>query len=387
MGFPGIRFLGAALAVCAAASTAFAQDGAITVNTKATSTAIRSWLVSDDPRLVAWGAYFAGENQDRTALAPMIAFVDAWQPPKGDSDKDGNQNKMAMTEVLDALIQLKAQVSPEGVAEVAKAFPEQASILAARLPLDEAAPLLECWYAKREDVKRPVLPRIAAMLLAKGPPEGFAASVLAEAHERYSIMVVDPGVGGGFGGSSLCGTGIKLPTPGWPPLYQYRLEENGSDPEAAPLIEGGGDRVTYRRTQEGGSCRSIEALDDRTRHALLAEMLGVKSDAMSWQPWNREWYAWEGGRGYLLHLGELVDGQETSFRDTVAELEARGFLSPSEAAKVRPTLTVAVRDERGVKEPLPEFETRDPRTKVVDESRPAEEQGEAAAVPANEPQR
>jgi len=44
---------------------------------QATSANIQTWLESKDPRLIAWGAYFARENNDMAALelaAQLISF-------------------------------------------------------------------------------------------------------------------------------------------------------------------------------------------------------------------------------------------------------------------------------------------------------------------------
>jgi hypothetical protein len=368
MSVPGNRICVTALLLSAAALIAPAQDNAIGVDTKASSTQIRSWLASDDPRLVAWGAYFAGKNQDATALPSMIEFVDAWKPPESATDAEANLRKPAMTEVLDALIQENAQVPAESLAGIANEFPEQAAILAARLPIADATPLLQTWYAKRADDTHPLLARIAAMLLSKSPLPGFAASVLAEAHEQYYVTIVDPGVGFGFGGGyGCCVSLVGKPPTGWPLLFSYALGENSVDPNAMLLVEAGGDRISYVRTQRS-PCRSVEGLDDRTRHALLAEMLGIDKDAMSWKPWQRDTYAWEGPGGYLLYLGELVEREETHLRDTVSGLADKGLLTPQEGATLRPSLSVIIDDDRGVKDHLPQFESRDPRTKIVDQT-------------------
>jgi hypothetical protein len=359
----------AASAFLALAWPGTAQNGEITTRTKPSSTQIRSWLASDDPRLVAWGAYFARETADDSAIVPMQQLVEQWKAPENASEPEAQAQSDAMAEVLDAIIQRNKSVSSEGLEAIAELFPTQAEILAARLPIDEATPLLEKWYEKRGDSKNPTLARIAAMLLTKAPPAGFAASVLSEAEEQYFISVVDPGAGVGFGGSSCCGSALARAHPGWPPLFQYRLTEGDGKPNAPLVVEAGGDRVTYERGDAGkgfGSCGGVRGLDDETRHALLAEMLGIEKDAMPWKPWKRDSFEWEGQSVFMSELREIVDGEEARLQSTVDDLYAEGLLTFEEAGSARPKLVVRIDDERGDRsDPLPKIEGRDARTLIA----------------------
>ena len=372
MRFPGIRIRMtlAAIAFCALAWPGTAQNGSITTKTKATSSQIRGWLASDDPRLVAWGAYFARENADDSAIAPMQELVEQWKAPEDAADPEALAQSDAMAEVLDALIQRGKTVSAEGLQVIAETFPTQAEILAARLPIDEATPLLENWYGKRGDDKYFTHARIAAMLLAKAPPPGFAATVLAEAEEQYFISVYDPGTGGGFGGSaSCCGAALPRRKSDWPPLYQYRLRENGTEPNEPLVVEAGGDRVTYQCKEVGegsGSCGGLRPLDNQTRHALLAEMLGIKKNAMPWKPWQRDSIEWEGQSVFETELREIVDGEEARLQSTVDDLYAEGLLAFEEAGSVRPKLVVHIDDQRADRSlPLPKLEGLDARTPIA----------------------
>src|SRR5208283_546293 len=90
----------------------------------------------------------------------------------------------------------------------------------------------------------------------------------------------------GFGGGCLCGLAMRDRTD-WPPIFVYRLEENKAGSTDPVLIEAGGDRITYHRAEEGGGgggCGTgVGPLDDRARHDLLAEMVGLNKEAMPWK--------------------------------------------------------------------------------------------------------
>jgi hypothetical protein len=369
MNFPRLRIFAAA-AVCATSSILFAQEGAITTETKATPDEIRQWIESGEPRLIAWGAYFAAEDNVGSALAPMLELVDDWRTPANAGDaapSDAvNERQDAMAAVLDALIRRNVVVPPESLLAIGDSFPAQAAILATRLPIGDATPLLQSWYRERNDGKQPGLARLAAMMLAKSPPPGFAASVLAETEDHVQVTVVDPGLGfgSGSGGSYMVGGGIPR-RPGWPLIYRYAIEENSQEIAHPLLIETGGDRITYQRTLEGSPRLSIRSLDDETRQHLLLEMLGGNRAALEWTTQQEIQLEWEGPANFLTDLRDLVDAEEAKLRETVEEFADMGLLSPDEAALVRPRLSVRVFDSRESKEPsLPDFEYSDLHTSV-----------------------
>ncbi|MGB6686258.1 MAG: hypothetical protein WBE76_00280 [Terracidiphilus sp.] len=366
MTFPRLHIFAAA-AVCASSWIVFAQESAITTETKATPDEIRQWLESGDPRLIAWGAYFAGQDKVNSALAPMLELVDDWQTPVNAGDAAAHERQDAMAAVLDALILRNISVPPESLLAVGDSFPAQSAILASRLPIGEATPLLQNWYRERNEGKQPRLARLAAMMLAKSPPPGFAASVLAETEDHVQVTVVDPGTGFGSGGGICYGLGGGIPhRPGWPFIYRYALEENSQQIGHPLLIEAGGDRITYDRTLEGGEAFfQVRSLDDETRQHLLLEMLGGNRTALQWATQQQISLEWEGPANFLTDLRNIVNEEESKLRDTVEEFTDMGLLSPDEAARIRPRLSVLVFDSRESKEaPLPDFEYSDLHTSV-----------------------
>lgn len=368
---PGIRAqLVVALTFSALAGIAIAQVKELTIATQVTPRDIESLLASDDPRLMAWGAYFAREKSDDSAVAPMMEIVERWEAPAKGSGSESRARTNAMLEILDAMIQRNRTVSTENLATLSTSFPDQAMVLASRLPMAEATPLLESWYAKRSEPKQTWLPRVAAMMLSKAPPAGFAASVLSESAEYYNVIVVDRdefGGGTGFG----CLGGSSSDPAGWPPIYRYVIDERWTGDNARvvndPLVvEAGGERIVYRRAvHPENPCPGVRALNEITRQHLLLEMLGGDRTALEWEPREQETLHWAGTSNYLSELGKIVDAEESKLRDTVMALDAKGLLTGDEAATARPRLSVQIVDDRQLKEPkLPRFKSSDARTSV-----------------------
>jgi hypothetical protein len=330
-------------------------------------------LNSGDPRLVAWGAYFARENADTESVIPMLRLVESWTPPDDAKIAFGHSQIDAMREVLDALIQRNEQVSPAGLNAIASTFPNQSVILASRLPLTEATPLLLAWYKKRDSRDYSAIPRIAAMMLSKAPPPGFAASVLAESEVNLEVTVEylsSTGLGHGYGSSSDCGDGMGIgPAYGWPPLFGYEMEENAHLNHDPAIVEAGGDRITFHRfalSGNYGSCTYPSQLNAVTRHRLLAEMLGVPEKKIAWQAQESSTIFWKSQKQYTSELESLIASEEAKLRVTAKALYSRGFLTKEESDSARPKLSITIFDYRKpAGKPLPRLKPGDPRTTIT----------------------
>lgn len=167
-------------------------------------------------------------------------------PVNQNSDGSSPIAREAISEILDALIERNQSVPASSLTPVMSEFPIETLIPAARLRDREAAPFFESWYAKRsfpQDTctllysnNASPFAAVAAMLLAKAPPAGFAASVLAESSERLLFRVAngmwqEPYRSGGSAGR--CNSEdeeITLPPRAreelskWSPLFKYLLD-------------------------------------------------------------------------------------------------------------------------------------------------------------------
>lgn len=375
-----------ALAVCGSAAAAFAQDQEPNYNTTGNALLIENWLRSDDPKLVSFGARFASESDDEAEITSLLGMVERWDPAHRNPVPD-EDHLLAMSEVLHALIQRKAEVPPAGLSVVAMYFPDQAAILASRLRLEDATPLLQSWYESGENVERNrsgqegaarlLLARVAAMMLSKAPPQSFVASLLAQSEERLTVSVPTPGFepvrrsNADSNTSRGCGEEVIYPPKSeWPPLWRYILEENapGSD-DGDVVIVAGGDKVGYRRIPENlhvGDCNSPRPLDNENRHRLLADMLGIEEREMLWQARKQIPIQWKSGEQFKQDLSRLVGAEEAALRATVSEFYTKGLLTRSQLETIRPRLYVQVFDDRQRIQPpnqaLPQLAVQDSRT-------------------------
>lgn len=384
----------AAMAIFASALSAASQEDRPYYDTKVNANLIETWLHSDDPRMVTFGANFAVENSDDGLVTTMEQMVAQWNPPQGYSIAAQDQCE-AMAEILHALILKKEKVPPEVISSVASSFPDYAIILASRLPRYEAIPLYQSWYEGKGRFPGTIirfdgenhwrtaggngrmLARVAAMMLSRKPPSGFAASILADSVERLVVSVrsdeaaADPCRLGCSQPKQCPGDAENgPPRAGWPPLFQYEVEENYPQPDSdSLLVAAGGDRITFRRAPANwklASCWAPLSLNAETRHRLLAQMLGVDEGHMPWQAEKVIALRWENREKFLLELGSQVNFEEAQFRATVQMLFAKGLLTRAEADGTRPKLQIVVLDDRinsQLPNPeLPRLTFRDPRT-------------------------
>jgi hypothetical protein len=376
-----------------AAAPALAQTGEFTVDTRPASSQILDLLSSQDPRLIAWGAYFAGQHRDSDALNLLLTQLDHWQPVASASEaaensaestqsQSGNSGQKsaqksaqsdALAEILDALIQNNVALNLPQLTVIRDTFPDQALILAARTPQPQASRFLLTMYSQRHQPEHVVSARVAAMMLAKAPPPGFAASILAETREQLNIKVVkQPSEFDGIllmcGGS--CGEGVGPHSrAGWPPLFTYRLTQNRREDHDQVLVEAGSDAIFIHRlrdTQIWGSCSSPRALDDYARQNILAEMLGVSPDGLEWSAIRNKSIAWESGDQFQRDLSTLVNAQAAKLRALTDTFYSRNLIAGDEVQSAQPQLLVGVSDNRGrnASTALPQWSSPDPRVTV-----------------------
>ena len=392
------RLILIAMVAMASVPTGIAQDGEISINSKVNPNQIKEWLEGSDSRLTAWGAYFASTsddaNNDDAYVTLMARRMARWNPSRLEPIYAGR----TMSEILYALIEKNERVPVVSLTPIMSAFPTETLILAARLPVEDAAPFLQDWYDERIPlhtshqsgyrIKATPFAYVAAMLLAKAPPSGFAASVLAESGERLSFWIADGMYQKSLwtgGGTAACKDADQVIDPlplqlqdqvsKWPPLFHYQFQSDSSPYGGTLLVDVGGERISYRRITEWirpTQCYFPDVFSDDTPHHIVAELLGVKDQDMPWPTRQDVICIRECKEGFLTALRKQIDLEESKLIATVPLLRAKGYLTQSEAAAVRPKLLVIVNDARlgsydGQEHgppPLPRFTPADPRTSI-----------------------
>lgn len=345
-----------------------AQSQSITVDSKPTTDEMQQWAESGDPRLVAWAAYFANQTGDPGVMQAIAGLAERWEEPAS-SGAESLQQRKAMQEVLDTLIQHEQHVSARNVLTIGHLFPAEAAILASRLSEPDRTRVLLEWYRQRGKPGA-WLPRVAAMMLAKKPPPGFAATVLEEMEVHLRLLVSDS-AGIGAGASSSCSGGCAFPTgwsvPQWPPVFGYVLQENRETDQDPIVVESGEDRITLHRLKLGlRPCITVRPLNGDTRLGLIAEMSGTTQRGVGWFAEASDTIVFQSPTQFQSALGKLLWTEETKFGETAKLLCQRGALTIAEAQDYRPRLSVILVDMRKEHVPaLPPMIARDPRTTIT----------------------
>ena len=384
---------------------------AFTPPTQATYDEVYRWIESGDPRMVAWGAYFAMKNNNTEMIPVLERLAEGWIPlPTGSSAARSDEEKdrlTAMDSVLDAVIQMHATVAPDAIERLAINFRGQALTLFGKMPEAERTALAISIYGARQPggeyvnpvsdfpavmdaimnhlaLPRPILlpgfqdatqqraagelVRFAAAILSNDPPTGFAASLLNETTAELEVSVggKDPNAGGGLGPG--CGDSIYSPPKDWPEPWTYVVEERWpfQRREGDDVMVPGVPALTTQRSHTGSSCSTMGSFWSGVRVELLTQMIGLENGKLGWSLSEYEDVPYSVEFNYQIAVEMAVAKRERAFQATAAALAAKGFLTPEEAQSARPTLLVKVKDMRETKSPpLPEIKLPPGLEKVV----------------------
>ena len=179
-----------------------------------------AWLHSADPRTQAWGAYIVLRDGRTEAIPDLLALVAGFPVVEEVAMPADVDRHDAMLGVLDAIIQFGAQVPASDTQRICPEFPVQSLILLSRSEEDTAPALLAIFKSER---RWPAAWLAAGDFLLERHAEGFAAAVVEGMTVHAQVMVTEPGIRWGTGGSAFCG-GTGLPPKskaGWPLVGVY----------------------------------------------------------------------------------------------------------------------------------------------------------------------
>lgn len=213
-----------------------AQSAYGTEETPSWST-ILTWLHSDDPRLVAWGAHEVLVTDDRSLLPDLVVLAEGWRPLVRERptptalerlSQDQIDRRDALAAVLDTLIQMRVSLSADTLLALTPDFGNDVAVFLSRMHEDEAAPLSMELYRRSVTSATPhsySLHYVAAAMLALHPPPGFAADLL-RSTVVYAEVIASPKGSGNFGGwigEGDCYVERDIPRKDWPLTGQYTL--------------------------------------------------------------------------------------------------------------------------------------------------------------------
>jgi hypothetical protein len=319
---------------------------------------IQGWLHSGDPRLVAWGAHDALVMREASLAPDLLALASEWQALSTRSSEDSRPEKLseeqkerrdAMAAVLDTLIQMNVAVPADTLRNLAPDFGNHVAILLARMPSAESeSTRLEFFHSPPGDASG--LQYVSAALLALHPPAGFAGELLAGITVQARIVVLLPNSDGiGFGHASDCFGVSEEPREYWPMVGRYALSKEKSD--GSSTVVGGIDPIYFTRTESTrylqNTCGVSVYLGAEARKRLIAEMLGVAPDDISWQTQTQTSIAFQSLEQFQIDLLAFVAEQQQMYRATAEDLEARNLLGRGGVSESLPRLELKILDFRG----------------------------------------
>jgi len=333
------------------------------------------WLARGTPQQRAWAAYWISRDRLEQRIPDLLDALGTYEASSEASSSDWNDDDAALLEMLDALIQLNADVSPDSAGALYTKFPAPALVLLARSK-DAATSVLLGIFDGAQSWQ--VMSWLAvADLLAASPPPGFAARLLKEISVHARVQVLSPGQGApgaGIAGDCAESSG-EGPSRDWPPVGAYHL---AAHPEpGSELLAAGEDPVYMVRTltkdySRGAHSSSYCADWDWMRVApgtlsrdLIGQLLGMKKERFALQLEPSLSITWSSGKTYRSAATSFVQKQQGILHGTEAGLEARGLLTDSEAASIQVPFEVEVLDVRVNKTPLPDLVFAEPSITVT----------------------
>jgi hypothetical protein len=325
---------------------------------KATEADIEQQLLSGNPRLVAWGAHGAVVAHSQALNADLLALASRWQPLGQEASTDSESAQLspeqqdqrdAMAEVLDALIQINASVPADILPGLAPDFGNDVAILLSRMSRDEVESVSYDFYRSPAEHGYG-LQYVSAALLARHPVPGFAADLLTSISVHATILAVAPG-SGGFGGgrcAGACFTSLEIPRKDWPAIGQYTLHGQTAAAGAFQLV--GGVNPVYAARREaahylGDGCGGVY-LGAAERLRLIAEMLNIAPEAMPWKTELMDSIEFQSLEQFHRAVLAFVGKQQQKYRETVAAMADHGLLTSAEAAESLPNLQLYLDDRR-----------------------------------------
>lgn len=315
-----------------------------------------AWMHSLDPRVRAWGAYLVLRDHRTEAVPDLLAMVTVFPVVEEVATQTDVDQHDAMLGVLDALIQLNVEVPAVDAQRIYTEFPAQALILLARSHQDTSPALLRIFKSER---RWPAAWLASGTLLLERRAEGFAAAVAQGMTVHALVMVTEPGVGAGSGGSSLCCGlgGVPSPKEGWPPLGVYAFAGCGDRVQpGASLLTGGTDPAYYSR-QVTAAYRATEGFDcgcnpdkDLVREHYLTKMLSDSSERPPVRAHVSHTILWQDLNAYRGELADFIAVQQHVFADLARRLREQGLVSEADAQSIRPRLEIRVWDQRATRE-------------------------------------
>jgi hypothetical protein len=293
------------------------------------------------------------QYQVRSAVPLLMAAL------RRDLPQDADTRNGIELVVLDALVQLGAQVPVEVLRGALDRWPIPALILLDKATGDRDAVLLE-----HLGVTTGFEWQAVGNLLLRSKPPGFAFRLLDGLRLQVTVYVTDqPNVGFGSGaGGGVEGCNLAFPAPGFPPLADYQFATPGA---GATILSIGPETVYYvRRTRtpptipcsNGGRA---ERPRDYDRVKYLNALVRAQFEMAPLRESTSVTVVWDNPGSFRDEVSRHRRAVAEQYRNVVSLLVLASHLTEEERRRLTPSITVAVEDRRKDKsEPLPVLEDR-----------------------------
>lgn len=297
----------------------------------ALETRIRRRIQSEDAKVAAWGAYYAGRHGLRGCIPALLDAL---------AVRAARSKRVALREIfLDALIRLEARVPGKVLVDGGFGLARTLILLAPDAKKNEPY-LLELHAARQSDFAW----WATGAVLASIPSKEFARQLVTSLALRVEVVVVDRGqpterwrgTSGQRGGRSVRAGGS------WPPTDTYGIHH--APRGGARVLVGGFLPVYWSRT----SSDAAPPFPDRTDLSLqlLGAMIGKTHASLGLQAQTRLTIPWEGADAYTARLKKLRTRLRGAYDELIEALAAKGLISATQKGALALPLRFDVLDER-----------------------------------------
>lgn len=338
-----------------------------TLTSTPTDAQIREWLRSNDPRLIAWGAHAILEQRKREHLPELVQIISRWEQAHPQSQWD-SAHLDALIAMLDAVVQLDGRMTPADIRQALardgnSQLEQPLLVLLVRLPAAEARPVWQSIMFSSNIYSAAA--RLAADVLSKNPPPGFAATLLDKLTEFAEVTVTDPDARWGHGPVGSWPTGCITVQPtreDWPNIGVYVLSDSpaksGStllvdeiDPVYVTRLQMSVDELRQGYWCSGHTVPIFTYLTEERRVKIIGRLIGANSDEMPITVETHLSIDFLDVKAYQAQVDALVHRQSAQYTSVLGQLCARGLMTADERSTTVLRMQVDVSDLRKSDQP------------------------------------
>ena len=305
---------------------------------------VNQLIHSDKSQDQAWGAYLIGKYRFDEFTPELIKLLNVSKTTSSDTEH-------VHRAILDALIQINANVKNEVLLPHYQRFSTQVLILLANDSLQNQEALLSLLGAPQTNEEY----LATCNLLVRIKNKSLAFKLLRDLKVEASITVVSSNHFGGFGGgdsSGGCGDGWLNKLAGFPPVAFYSLSHTAT--RGFVVLALGRHAIYYvrkeARVDESGSMgigSCFTTIQKNTyRVEYLAELLNTSAQKLGFFHTPSFTIVWKGRLNYKLEALKAREEVQRSYRQLLNRLIEAEMLTKEESGLLVPVISLNIHDIR-----------------------------------------